>query len=190
MDNQKVIIALLVIIIAILIVGVVMFSPFSAKEDTNLTIDDKKIDEGDSLVVVLTDSHNEAITNATVNIKLTDEDGTIIDKNVTTNDKGKAKFKMKDHGKYSVECNYDGNNQYASSSTAGNLTVKKVQTESISQSSSITTDSSSSDDDWIYGTGAGASDDPDIHWRKNKKTGYAEYYNAKTGETWGGYNIA
>lgn len=37
----------------------------------------------------------------------------------------KMKVKMKEKGKYNVECNYDGNNQYASNSTSGNLTVKK-----------------------------------------------------------------
>lgn len=36
MDNQKIIIALLGVIIALLIVGVVMFSPLMAKEDTNI----------------------------------------------------------------------------------------------------------------------------------------------------------
>lgn len=46
------------------------------------------------------------------------------------------------------------------------------------------------DDEWVYGHGAGSSDDPDITWKHNKKTGYSEYYNSKTGDSWGGYNIA
>ena len=190
MENQKIIIILLVIIIAILAVGVVMFSPFAAKEDSNLSIDDKKINEGDLFSVTLTDSNGSAISNATVNIKLTDEDGTLIDKNITTNDNGKAKFKMKEKGKYSVECSFNGDDKFASSSTAGNLTVKKVKTESISKETSTSTDSSGTDDEWVYGTGAGASDDPNIHWKRNTRTGYAEYYNEKTGESWSGYNIA
>ena len=72
----------------------------------------------------------------------------------------------------------------------GNLTVKKVQTESVSQESSSTTSSSDPDDEWVYGTGAGGSDDPSIHWKKNKNTGYVVYYNEKTGESWEGYNLA
>ena len=68
MENQKIIIALLVIIIAILVVGIVIFSPFGAKEDTNLAISKEKINEGDSFAVKLTDSKGNAITNATVNI--------------------------------------------------------------------------------------------------------------------------
>ena len=34
-------------------------------------------------------------------------------------------------------------------------------------------------DEWIYGTGAGASDDPNIHWKRNVRTGYTEYYDEK-----------
>lgn len=48
----------------------------------------------------------------------------------------------------------------------------------------------SEDDDWEYGYGAGSDPDPSITWRHNKKTGYSEYYNHKTGEHWEGYNIA
>lgn len=190
MDNQKIIIALLVIIIAILVVGVLILSPFGAKEDTNLAISKEKINEGDSFAVKLTDGKGNAIANATVTVKFTDKEGTVTEKNITTNSNGNAKFNMKDDGKYSVECIFDGDNKYASSSTVGNLTVKKVQTETVSQQSSSTTSSSASDDEWVYGTGAGGSDDPSIHWKRNKRTGYAEYYNEKTGESWGGYNIA
>ena len=190
MDNQKIIISLLVIIIILLVVCVIMISPITTKEESNLTIENKKLNEGDSLTVTLTNSHGEAIANAAVNIIITDEDGTTDKKNITTNDDGEVKFMMDEKGKYSVSCKYDGNDQYASSSTAGNITVKKVKTESISQESSTTTDYSTSDDEWVYGTGAGAVDDPMIHWRKNTRTGYAEYYNERTGESWGGYNIA
>ena len=58
------------------------------------------------------------------------------------------------------------------------------------QISSSTTSSSVSDDEWVYNTGAGCSDDSSIQWKRNKKTEYAEYYNEKTSETWVGYNIA
>ena len=127
MDNQKIIIALLVIIIAILVVGVLILSPFGAKEDTNLAISKEKINEGDSFAVKLTDGKGNAIANATVTVKFTDKEGTVTEKNITTNSNGNAKFNMKDDGKYSVECIFDGDNKYASSSTVGNLTVKKFK---------------------------------------------------------------
>lgn len=135
MDNNRIIIILLCVIIAILVVGVVMFSQ-SAKEDSNLAIADKKINVGDSLVVKLTDSNGKAIANQTLNVKLTDEDGTVIDEDITTNSNGNAKFKMEEKGKYSVKCSFDGNGQYASSSTAGNVSVEKATTKEVKDKSS------------------------------------------------------
>lgn len=44
--------------------------------------------------------------------------------------------------------------------------------------------------DWVYGHGAGASDDPMVKWKHNKKTGYSEYYDYRNGYGWSGYNIA
>ena len=140
MENNKLIIILLCVIIAILVVCVVMFSPFMAKEDSNLAISDKKLNVGDSLAVVLKDNHGVPISNETINIKLTDKDGITIDEDITTNSKGKAKFKMEEKGKYHVECNYKGNDKYASSSIADNITVKKATTKVVEdkQTSSTT----------------------------------------------------
>ena len=131
MEDNRIIIILLCVIIAILVVGVFVFSQ-AAKEDSNLSIADKKISVGDSLVVKLTDSNGKAIANQTVNIKLKDKDGTTINEDITTNSKGKAKLKIEKNGKYSAECSFGGNGQYASSSTSGNITVKKATTEEVS----------------------------------------------------------
>ena len=132
MEDNKIIIILLCVIIAVLVIGVVVFSQVT-KEDSNLSIADKKLTVGDSLVVKLTDSKGKTIANQTVKVKLTDEDGTVIDEDITTNAKGSAKFKMEEKGKYSVECKFDGNGQYASSSTAGNISVKKATTKEVSE---------------------------------------------------------
>ena len=151
MEDNKIIIILLCVIIAILVVGVVVFSQVT-KEDSNLSIADKKLNVGDSLVVKLTDSHGETIANQTVNVKLTDEDGTVIDEEITTNAEGSAKFKMEEKGKYSVECKFDGNGQYASSSTAGNISVKKATTKEVEgkQTSSATHTSKYAPNGGIY----------------------------------------
>ena len=151
MDNNRIIIILLCVIIAILVVGVVVFSQ-SSKEDSNLAIADKKISAGDSLAVKLTDSNGKAIANQTVNVKLTDKDGTGIDEDITTDSNGNAKFKMKDEGKYSVKCGFDGNGQYASSSTAGNISVKKATTKEINDEKTSNYDSVSglSSDGYSY----------------------------------------
>ncbi len=133
MENQKTIIALLCIIVAILIVGVVIFSPFAVREDSNLTIKDKQINVGDSLVVKLTDINGDPISNRTVNIKLKDKDGVTIDENVVTNSKGIAKFKMEENGKYAVTCSFEDDGKYAATMLNETVSVKKVKTEVVSE---------------------------------------------------------
>ncbi len=139
MENQNTIIALLCVIIALLVVIVVMFSPLMAKEVSNLAMDDKELNVGDSLVVKLTDGNGNPISNETIKIKITDKEGKTIDEDATTNSKGDANLKIKEEGKYSVECSFNGNNQFASSSTAGNVTVKKATTELVSKNQTSTT---------------------------------------------------
>jgi hypothetical protein len=133
MEDNKTVIILLCVIIAILIVGVVMFSPLMAKEKSNLAISDKELNVGDSLTVTLSDDDGVAMANQTVKIRLTDKDGITIDEDITTDSKGKAKLKVDEKGKYSVECKFDGDGKYASSSTAANLTVKKATTEVVNE---------------------------------------------------------
>ena len=152
MENNKTVIILLCVIIAILIVGIVMFSPLMAKEKSNLSISDKELNVGDSLTVKLTDENGEPIANQTVKITLTDKDGVTIDEDATTNSKGKAKLKVDEKGKYSVECKFDGDSKYASSSASGNLTVKKATTKVVDEEKTNNYDSVSglSDDGYSY----------------------------------------
>ena len=176
MDNNKIIIILLCVIIAILIVGVAVFSEM-AKEDSNLAIADKKINVGDSLVVKLTDSKGNAIAGQTVNIKIKDKDGTVIDEDITTNSKGKAAFKMEETGKYSVECKFNGNGQYSSSSAQGNVSVKKATTEEISEEKTSNYDSVSglSDDGYSYYPDSGPAVDSVGQTREYAKANNMRY---------------
>ena len=139
MENQNTIIALLCVIIALLAVLAIMFSPLMTREASNLAIDDKEINAGDSLVVKLTDGNGNPIPNETINIKLTDKEGTTIDEDITTNSKGNANLKIEETGNYSVVCSFNGNNQFASTSTAGNVTVKKATTEVVNEEQTSTT---------------------------------------------------
>ncbi len=162
-NNHKIIIALLCIIIIMLIISIATFSPLLIKEDTNLTISNKKIETGDPLIISLTDHHGNPIKNGTVHIKLKDEEGIIIDENIKTNSKGKAKFKMEEKGKYSVECNFDENKHFKSSYTNGNLTVKKPTTKAVSDKKTNGQNSNSglSEDGYSYYPEYG----PDVDFR-------------------------
>ena len=143
MESKNIIIILIVIIVVLAAAVGVLFSQQMAKEKSNLKISDKSINVGDALVVVLTDNQGNPIANETINIKLTDKDGVSIDEKIKTNSKGKAKFKMEEKGKYSVECKFNGNDKYASTSIADNITVKKATTKTVSQKQTSTDTSSS-----------------------------------------------
>ena len=138
MDNNRIIILLLIAIIVILIVGVIVFSQLMHKEDCQLKIKDKSIYVGDSFVVVLTDLNGNPISNETVNFKLTDKGGVTIDEDVATDSKGKAKLKVDENGKYSVECSFSGNGKYSPASVSGSLKVQKATTKSVGQEQSST----------------------------------------------------
>ncbi|WP_458452915.1 hypothetical protein [Methanobrevibacter sp.] len=152
MSNQKTIIAVLCIVIAILIVCVAMLSIPILKEESRLLIPDDTMDAGDSLVVVLADKEAIGLSDATINIKLTDEDGVTIDEDITTDSKGKAKLKVEEAGKYSVECTFDGEGKYAASSLSDNIKVKKVSTKTVSEKKTSNFDSVSglSEDGYSY----------------------------------------
>ncbi|WP_295116145.1 type IV pilin [uncultured Methanobrevibacter sp.] len=143
MENKNIIIFLIVIIVILAAAVGVMFFQQMTKEKSNLKIPDKTINVGNSLIVSLSDSQGNPITNETIKIKLTNKDGITIDEKIKTNSKGKAKFKMEEKGKYSVECTFDGNNQYSSSSVSGNVSVKKATTELVNEKQTSTTTHSS-----------------------------------------------
>lgn len=122
----------------------VMFSFQMAKEESSLSISHKTINAGDSLVVVLKDSHGNPISNETIHIKFTNNDGkSVIDEDIRTNSKGKAKCSVDDNGKYSVECSYKGNDEFASTYVIDNVTVKKATTKMVNQEQTSTATHSS-----------------------------------------------
>lgn len=142
MENKNIIVILLVIIV-ILVVCVATLSISMFKEESELAISDKTIYEGDSIVVVLTDDNGIGLSDATINIKLTDEDGVTIDEDVTTDSEGKAKLKVEEAGKYAVECTFDGEGKYSACSVSDNIEVKKPTTELVSEEKTSTTTHSS-----------------------------------------------
>ena len=191
MENKNIIIILaIIIVILIAIAGIMFLNPTEAKEPTNIKITSDKGQYTDGkLSIQLSDLNNTPLSKEIVNITITNKKGKIVvDDVVKTNSDGKAIFNLDlDKGKYTVNVTYGGNENYTSSNATQKLTIKEEekQTEEVSSSSS-----SSTSDEWIYGTGSGASDDPNIHWKKNVITGYTEYYDENTGRSWSGYNLA
>ena len=152
MENKNIIIILIVIIVILAAAIGVMFSQQMTKEKSNLKIVDKSVKAGDSLAVKLTDINGNPISNETVKIKIKDKSGSTTEKGIKTNSKGQAKYKMKEEGKYSVECKFEGNNKYASAAVSDNVTVKKATAELVGgkQTSTTTHASKNAPDGGIY----------------------------------------
>ena len=121
---------------------------------------------------------------------------------ITTKDKDTMEHILKSMNKTQIETDELNLTTLISTdnTTDNNTTTATTNTQSKTSTSKSTTKSQKSssddrggdyeDDEWVYGHGAGSSPDPDITWKHNKKTGYSEYYNSKTGQSWSGYNIA
>ena len=161
MENKNIIIILLVIIFILAAAVGVVLSQQMAKEKSNLKIADKSLNVDDALVVKLTDSNGNPISNETIKIKLTDKKGLTTDKEIKTNSKGQAKFKMTEKGKYSVECTFDGNGQYSSISVSGNVSVKEATTKVVNNQKTSNDNSLSglSEDGYSYYPSSGPAVD-------------------------------
>ena len=116
---------------------------------------DNTLNEGDSLLLQLTDLNKTALSNEKVTINVKDSKGKfVLNKTVKTNSKGKAKFGLSlEKGKYNVTASYDGNENYTGNNTTQILTVKeKVAEAQITSSGSNGASSESSD--WYDSMGA------------------------------------
>ena len=145
--NQIIIIALIVVIVALLVGMAAMMMPNIGKQDTKLTIkSNSTLTEGDSLKIKLTDDNGTAIANQTVNITITDKDGSSDYHSVVTNENGTGKLKMdKSAGKYNVVVSYGGNDKYSGCNATKKINVEeKVAEAEVDYSSQSQTSSGNS----------------------------------------------
>lgn len=128
--NQWIIVGLVIVIIA-LIIGLAVMMQAPTKENVKLTIKNKKvIEEGENVKIQLTDMNGTPIKDQTVNISVTDKDGTTDYHSVVTNEKGAGKLKLdKNPGKYTVNCTYGGNENYTANTTNQTLKIKEKPVE-------------------------------------------------------------
>ena len=140
MDKNKIIIIALIVVIAALLVGMAaMMMPNMVKQDTKLKFkSNSTLTEGDSLKVKLTDGNGTAIANQTVNVTITNKDGSTDYHAVVTNENGTGKLKMdKSAGKYNVTVSYGGNDKYNGCNVTKKITVEeKVAEAQVTSSSS------------------------------------------------------
>ena len=139
MDNDKLIIIALIVIIAILCAGMfAMMMPNFNKENADLKITSASdLKEGDSLKIKLTDANGAAISNQNVNITITDENQSTDYHSVVTDANGVGNLKLeKGPGKYDVTVSYSGNDKYNGCNDTKKITIKEEEQQETSSSSS------------------------------------------------------
>lgn len=126
MENNKIIIIALVVIIAALLAGIIAVMPHD-KQDTKLTFESNStLTQGDSLKIKLTDANGTAIANQVVNITIRDKDNLNDYHSVVTDDNGVGTIKIdKTPAKYDVTISYAGNDNYAACNATEKITVEE-----------------------------------------------------------------
>lgn len=129
--NRIIIIALIVIIVALLVGLAAMMVPNMGKQDSKLTFKgNSTLVQGDSLKIKLTDANGTAIANQTVNVTITNKDGTVDYHSVVTNAKGVGTLKVdKDAGKYDVTIMYGGSDNYNGCNATKKITIEEKVAE-------------------------------------------------------------
>ena len=142
-DNDKIIIILLAVIVALLVAGMLILNPF--KTDSIITITSaSELNEGDELSILLTDSKSQPIPNQNVQINLRDSNGVLTQKAASTNGEGVAIISLSDlsSGQYSVNATYEGNSSYRASATSQNLNIREALTQSVGSTDYLPSDTS------------------------------------------------
>lgn len=193
MDYNKIIIALVIIIVAFLMAGFLMFNPL--KSDTRIDIvSDNSLFDGDNFVVKLSDAKGAPISNESVNIVITDANGNQNPQRVITGADGRGILQLNGltPGNYVITVQYEGNAQYKGFNTSQNVEIKELKTVSSTTSSQSSSSSSSYDINNLP-----ASNDPnpetkryqidENHVAQEYSDGYRSIVDLRTGERHGGF---
>ena len=129
MDNNKILIIALIVIIVALLVGLVAMMPNTNKQDTKLTFkSNATLKEGGSLQMMLTDANGTAISNQTVNVTITDKDNSSDYHSVVTNAEGIGSLNIdKSAGEYEITVSYGGNEQYNGCNATKKITIEEKE---------------------------------------------------------------
>lgn len=126
--EHKIIILLLIVIIAILATAIVFMT--TQKEECKLKITcNDTMHDGEKVKIKLTDLNKTPIANQTIHVKLKNGNNTQ-EYNITTNSKGTATLELNDleSGNYVINCTFDGNSHYKSSSAKKKFNFDNVAT--------------------------------------------------------------
>lgn len=138
MDNSKIIIVALIVVIIALLIGMIAIMPNLNKQDAQLKYDgNATINKGDSIKIILTDANGSPIVGQTVNITVTDDDGSSDYHSAVTNENGVGTLNLdKGDGEYTITISYGGNDKYKSSTITQKIKIEEAAESSSSSSSS------------------------------------------------------
>ena len=127
MENDKIIVLVLLIVIAALVVGLGFTMSGANKTDTVLSFkSDSKLSEGGMLEIALSDENGTAVANKTVNIHITGENVPSEDYSVITDNNGIGFLELDlGPGDYNVTVGFAGSDKYAPCSADEKLTIEK-----------------------------------------------------------------
>ena len=134
--NTKDIIYICATIIIILAIGMFVLShPFgSAGETAILTMEsNQQLNEGDSLVLKLSDENGTAISGERIEINLTHESNGVTENfTLKTNANGECRLEDLIADNFTLSAKYNGNKEYAPATLTGTIYVKKISQSSNS----------------------------------------------------------
>ena len=120
MENDKIIIILLVIVMALLIAAFMLFGPFAGKDVQMNVITADTLSDGDNFGISLKSSDGTPVANAVVNVTIIDGSGGENHQVITTDANGEGYLPMNGltPGKYNMELSYSGGNGFKTNSTS------------------------------------------------------------------------
>ena len=127
--NRKIIITLIIIFLIIL-AGIIAFSQFGTKSDSQISfLSNASLKNGQTIEFQLTDAQGNAIANQNLTISF-GANGTYDQYSVVTDDSGKGGLLLnnEDPGNYEITVNYAGSEQYNGCKASQNMTVLVSET--------------------------------------------------------------
>lgn len=138
MDDNKIIIALLILIIAILAVGIsVMIMQNPEKQECRIRIScNDTMYAGDIIKIRLEDSNKTPIANETIHIRLANNDD-VNEYDISTNEKGTAELKLDNLSEWDcfINCTFNGNDRYLAANACKNFNLEKKVLQSAATDS-------------------------------------------------------
>jgi len=148
MNYNKIIIALVIVLVVIVAAGVLFLNPGHAKADSRVVVlSNSTLNDGDYFTIRLTDLNNTPIANQTVNVTIIDANGGKNPQVITTDANGDGSLQLNGLavGNYTMNVTYGGNNNYTSCNTTQKLEMKEKVIPTVSSSSSSKSSSNIND---------------------------------------------